>query len=77
MIVFTVSFKSLIETDMDVMTSSFSTREKAKEYAQKLKDRFEKLGLSDFQVSIDAGYIDDNTTYIEWIDNIFEEADEK
>lgn len=77
MIIFTVSFKSLIETDMDVMTSSFSSREKAKAYAQKLKDRFETLGLSDFQISIDAGYIDDDTTYIEWIDNTFKEDDDE
>ena len=74
MIVYTVSFKSIIETDTDIITSSFSTREKAKEYQEKLKDLFEKLGLSDFQVSIDAVYIDDNTTYIEWLDNTFKEA---
>ena len=74
MIVSTVSFKSIIETDTDIITSSFSAREKAKEYREKLKDLFEKLGLSDFQVSIDAVYIDDNTTYIEWLDNTFKEV---
>ena len=77
MIVFTVSFKSLIETDMDVMTSSFSTREKAEAFEEKLKERFEKLGLSDFQISIDAGYIDDDTTYINWINDTFEEANKE
>lgn len=74
MIVYTVSFKSIIETDTDIITSSFSTIEKAKEYQEKLKDLFEKLGLSDFQVSIDAVYIDDDTTYIEWLDNTFKEV---
>ena len=74
MIVYTVSFKSIIETDTDIITSSFSTREKAKEYQEKLKDLFEKLGLSDFQVSIDAVYIDDDTTYIEWLGNTFKEV---
>ena len=74
MTVYTVSFKSIIETDTDIITSSFSTREKAKEYQEKLKDLFEKLGLSDFQVSIDAVYIDDDTTYIEWLDNTFKEV---
>lgn len=74
MTVYTVSFKSIIETDMDIITSSFSTREKAKKYQEKLKDLFEKLGLSDFQVSIDAVYIDDDTTYVEWLDNTFKDA---
>lgn len=74
MTVYTVSFKSIIETDTDIITSSFSTREKAEEYQEKLKDLFEKLGLSDFQVSIDAVYIDDDTTYIEWLDNTFKEV---
>ena len=72
-VVFTVSFKSLIESDMDIMTSSFSTRQKAEEFKKKLEDRIDKLGLSGFQVSIDAGYIDDDTTYIEWLDDNFEE----
>lgn len=74
MIVYTVSFKSIIETDTDIIISSFSTREKAKEHQEKLKDLFEKLGLSNFQVSIDAVYIDDDTTYIEWLDNTFKEV---
>ena len=74
MIVYTVSFKSIIETDTDIITSSFSTREKAEEYQEKLKDLFENLGLSDFQVLIDAVYIDDDTTYIEWLDNTFKEV---
>lgn len=74
MTVYTVSFKSIIETDTDIITSSFSTIEKAKEYQEKLKNLFEKLGLSDFQVSIDAVYIDDDATYIEWLDNTFKDV---
>lgn len=74
MIVYTVSVRSIIETDMDIITGSFSTREKAKEYKEKLKDLFENLSLYDFQVLIDSVYIDDNTTYIEWLDNTFKEV---
>ena len=62
--IYTVSLKSSIETDMDVMTSSFSTREKAERFAEKLRDKLKLLNLDDFQVSIDSGYLDDDTTYM-------------
>lgn len=63
-VIYTVSLKSNIETDMDVMTNSFSTREKAERFAKKLRDKLKSLNLDDFQVSIDSGYLDDDTTYM-------------
>ena len=73
----TVSFKSLIEPDMDIMTSSFSTREKAERFAEKLRDKLKSLNLDGFQVSIDGGYLDDNCTYVDWLEEIYMEDDEE
>lgn len=70
MIVYTVSIRSLINTNMNVLSWSFSTMEKAKEFQEKLEDRFEKLGLPVFQVSIDYGCIDDMTS-IQMLDDVF------
>ena len=70
MIVYTVSIRSLTNTNMDVMSWSFSTMEKAKEFQEKLEDRFEKLGLHVFKVSIDYGVIDDMTS-IQMLDDVF------
>lgn len=75
--IYTVSLKSNIETDMDVMTSSFSTREKAERFAEKLRDKLKSLNLDGFQVSIDSGYLDDDTTYIDWIEEMYEEVNEE
>ena len=62
---------------MDVMTSSFSTREKAERFAEKLRDKLKSLNLDGFQVSIDSGYLDDDTTYIDWIEEMYEEVNEE
>lgn len=70
MIVYTVSIRSLTNTNMDVISWSFSTMEKAKEFQEKLEDRFEKLGLHVFRVSIDYGVIDDMTS-IQMLDDVF------
>ena len=59
MIVYTVSVRSLVNTNMDVISWSFSTMEKAKDFKEKLEDRFEKLGIYVFKVSIDCGFVDD------------------
>lgn len=75
--IYTVSLKSNIETDMDVMTSSFSTREKAERFAEKLRDKLKSLNLDGFQVSIDSGYLDDDTTYIDWIEEMYKEANDE
>ena len=75
--IYTVSLKSNIETDMDVMTSSFSTREKAERFAEKLRDKLKSLNLDGFQVSIDGGYLDDDTTYIDWIEEMYKEANDE
>lgn len=75
--IYTVSLKSNIETDMDVMTSSFSTREKAERFAKKLRDKLKFLNLDGFQVSIDSGYLDDDTTYIDWIEEMYKEANDE
>ena len=75
--IYTVSLKSNIEIDMDVMTSSFSTREKAERFAEKLRDKLKSLNLDCFQVSIDSGYLDDDTTYIDWIEEMYEEANDE
>lgn len=77
MIVYTVSVRSLVNTNMDVISWSFSTMEKAKEFKEKLEDRFEKLGVYIFKVSIDCGFIDDATS-IQMLDDIFfKEEDDK
>ena len=77
MIVYTVSVRSLVNTNMDVISWSFSTMEKAKEFKEKLEDRFEKLGIYVFKVSIDCGFIDDATS-IQGLDDIFfKEEDDK
>lgn len=77
MIVYTVSVRSLVNTNMDVISWSFSTMEKAKEFKEKLEDRFEKLGIYVFKVSIDCGFIDDASS-IQGLDNIFfKEEDDK
>ena len=70
MIVYTVSIRSLTNTNMDVISWSFSTMEKAKEFQKKLEYRLEKLGLRFFQVSIDYGGIDDMTS-IQMLDDVF------
>ena len=70
MIVYTVSVRSLVNTNMDVISWSFSTMEKAKEFKEKLEDRFEKLGIYVFKVSIDCGFIDDASS-IQGLDDIF------
>ena len=70
MIVYTVSISSLTNTNMNVLSWSFSTMEKAKEFQEKLEDRFEKLGIHVFKVSIDYGCIDDMTS-IQMLDDIF------
>lgn len=70
MIVYTVSVRSLTNTNMDVISWSFSTMEKAKEFREKLEDRFKKLGVYVFKVSIDCGFIDDATS-IQGLDDIF------
>ena len=70
MIVYTVSVRSLVNTNMDVISWSFSTMEKAKEFKEKLDDRFEKLGIYVFKVSIDCGFVDDDTS-IQGLDDIF------
>lgn len=77
MIVYTVSVRSLVNTNMDVISWSFSTMEKAKEFKEKLEDRFEKLGIYVFKVSIDCGFIDDASS-IQGLDDIFfKEEDDK
>lgn len=75
MIVYTVSVRSLVNTNMDVISWSFSTMEKAKEFKEKLEDRFEKLGIYVFKVSIDCGFIDDATS-IQGLDDIFFKEDD-
>ena len=77
MIVYTVSVRSITNTNMDVISWSFSTMEKAKEFREKLEDRFEKLGVYVFKVSIDCGFIDDASS-IQGLDDIFfKEEDDK
>lgn len=77
MIVYTVSVRSIVNTNMDVISWSFSTMEKAKEFKEKLEDRFEKLGIYVFKVSIDCGFIDDASS-IQGLDDIFfKEEDDK
>lgn len=75
MIVYTVSVRSLVNTNMDVISWSFSTMEKAKEFKEKLENRFEKLGIYVFKVSIDCGFIDDATS-IQGLDDIFFKEDD-
>ena len=70
MIVYTVSVRSLVNTNMDVKSWSFSTMEKAKDFKEKLEDRFEKLGIYVFKVSIDCGFVDDASS-IQGLDDIF------
>lgn len=70
MIVCTVSVRSLVNTNMDVISWPFSTMEKAKEFKEKLEDRFEKLGIYVFKVSIDCGFVDDASS-IQGLDDIF------
>lgn len=77
MIVYTVSVRSLVNTNMDVISWSFSTMEKAKEFKEKLEDRFEKLGIYVFKVSIDCGFIDDASSIQELDDIFFKEEDDK
>ena len=77
MIVYTVSISSLTNANMDVMSWPFSTMEKAKEFKEKLEDRFEKLGIHVFKVSIDCGCIDDTISIQMFDDIFFKEADDK